>query len=263
MASISRDANGRRTIQFVAADGKRKSIRLGKVSQRVAEEIRVRVETLSASAIAGLSWDTETAKWVAGLAPVLANKLAAVGIIPKHQDRHKPILKQFLDAYIAGRTDVKPGTTTNLRIGAARLLEYFGTNRELAAITAGDCDDWLLWLKERYAGPTVGKSVKWGKQFFRAAVRKKLIPENPFDDVKPPSMANEAREFFVDRETAYKVLAAAPDAEWRLLFALSRFGGLRCPSEHLALEWADVDWERGRLLAHSPKTEHHEGKSER
>ena len=39
-----------------------------------------------------------------------------------------------------------------------------------------------------------------------------------------------------------------------MLFALSRFGGLRCPSEHLALTWPDVDWERDRFRVDSPKT---------
>jgi hypothetical protein len=56
---------------------------------------------------------------------------------------------------------------------------------------------------------------------------------------------------------------ACPNAEWRLLFALSRSGGLRCPSEHFALTWADVDWGRGRFLVRSTKTEHHDGKGER
>ena len=56
-----------------------------------------------------------------------------------------------------------------------------------------------------------------------------------------------------------QVLDACPDAQWRLLFALSRFGGLRCPSEHLGLRWGDVDWERNRITVHSPKTEHHAG----
>jgi integrase len=45
--------------------------------------------------------------------------------------------------------------------------------------------------------------------------------------------------------------------------ALSRFGGLRCPSEHLTLEWADLDWEKNRFRVHSPKTEHLEGGGER
>jgi integrase len=55
------------------------------------------------------------------------------------------------------------------------------------------------------------------------------------------------------------VIAACPDAEWRLIFALSRYGGLRCPSEHLALRWGDIDWERNRMRVPSPKTEHHPG----
>ena len=45
------------------------------------------------------------------------------------------------------------------------------------------------------------------------------------------------------RDEAEKVLKACPDAQWKLLFALSRYGGLRCPSEHLALTWGDIDLE--------------------
>ena len=43
----------------------------------------------------------------------------------------------------------------------------------------------------------------------------------------------------------------------RSAVVLSRFGGLRCPSEHMALRWEDVDWERNRVTVRSPKTEHH------
>ena len=44
-----------------------------------------------------------------------------------------------------------------------------------------------------------------------------------------------------------------------MLFALGRYGGLRCPSEHLSLRWGDVDWEHDRITVRSPKTEHHAG----
>jgi len=50
------------------------------------------------------------------------------------------------------------------------------------------------------------------------------------------------------------LLDACPDGEWRLIVALARYGGLRTPSEHLALTWADTDWERERFLVRSPKT---------
>ncbi len=54
-------------------------------------------------------------------------------------------------------------------------------------------------------------------------------------------------------------MESCPDAQWRLIFALARFGGLRCPSEVLALTWDDVNWERNRIRVPSPKTEHNEG----
>ncbi len=81
------------------------------------------------------------------------------------------------------------------------------------------------------------------KQFFEAAVDKELIPKNPFHKMKGLSVrGNKAKEFYVSREIADRVIDACPDAQWRLLFALSRYGGLRCPSEHLGLRWGDIDY---------------------
>jgi hypothetical protein len=67
----------------------------------------------------------------------------------------------------------------------------------------------------------------------------------------------------VREDVAQKILEKCPDTEWKLIFALSRFGGLRCPSETLSLRWNDIDFEKGRMRVHSPKTEHHEGKESR
>lgn len=55
---------------------------------------------------------------------------------------------------------------------------------------------------------------------------------------------------------AGKVLAACPDSEWRLIFALCRFGGLRCPSEVLNLTWDAVLWDQSKIRVASPKAEH-------
>ncbi len=103
----------------------------------------------------------------------------------------------------------------------------------------------------------------YARQIFRWAGRRGLAQTNPFAELKAGAQVNPARAVFVSRETIARVLDAAPDAEWRLLIALSRFGGLRVPSEALALRWSDVDWEHNRLTVRSPKTEHHEGKAER
>src|SRR5262245_14371548 len=145
MASITTGPNGRRTIQFVAADGKRKSVRLGKVSQRIAEVVKVKVEALNGAAITGLPIDGETAQWVAKLGDELAGKLAAVGLIAR---RASAVLGAFTREYVDRRTDIKPRTRINLLAARARLVEVFGADRPLGSITPGDADNWLLWLKE-------------------------------------------------------------------------------------------------------------------
>lgn len=82
MASISRQPNGHRTIQFVGADRKRRSIRLGKIDAKQAERIRLMVESLVSASITGFSIDGDVSRWVAGLDDSLHDKLAGVGLIP-------------------------------------------------------------------------------------------------------------------------------------------------------------------------------------
>ena len=76
---------------------------------------------------------------------------------------------------------------------------------------------------------------------------------------------NRDKDYFVtDGEVAKGCRRPAPDAEWKLVVARARYGGLRCPSEVLAFSVrGDVDWKRLRITVDSPKTEHHEGKAER
>src|SRR5262245_43825057 len=126
MASITTGARGCQTIQFVAGDGKRRSIRLGKVAMRQAEAIKFRVEALNASLISKCSLDSDTAAWVAGIGDDLAAKLAAVGLISK---RASALLGDFLAGYIDRRTDVKPRTRINLEACQTRLVEFFGKDR--------------------------------------------------------------------------------------------------------------------------------------
>jgi integrase len=67
----------------------------------------------------------------------------------------------------------------------------------------------------------------------------------------------------VTTEEIEKIIAVCPNDEWRLLFGIARYAGLRIPSETQGLTWADVDFEKARLTVHSPKTERHEGHEQR
>jgi integrase len=257
MASIA-DDGGLFRILYTAPDGGRRAIRLGRVTKRQAEAFRARLESVIASRSTGYA-DPEDARWLAGLDDRAHAKLVAAGLASPRLAVGATTLGPFVDAYMAGRTDVKGSTKICMGQARRRLVEFFGPARPLANITEGDAEEYARWLAERVSTNTARRLAGRAKQFFRFAVRKKAIPSNPFDDLKTNVGSNPERVHYITRDVATTVLAACPDAEWRLLFALSRYGGLRCPSEHLLLRWADVDWARGRMLVRSPKTEHHEG----
>ena len=257
MASVNNESNGRKTIQFVGGDGKRRSIRLGKVSKRHAESVKLKVEDLAASALTGHAPSDETSRWVASLDQTMNDKLVAVGLA---QRRARATLAAFIDDYITSRRDVKESTRTVLRRVRRYLVEYFGERKPLRDITPGAADKWRLSLLGKgLADNTIRRSSGVAKQFFTAAVRQHLIAENPFADLVAAVKANASRFYFVTREETNKVLDACPDTEWKLLFALARYAGLRVPSEVLRLRWSDIDWEGSRFVVTSPKTEHHEG----
>ena len=58
MAIISKDDGGKRRILFVGPDKKRRTIRLGKVSQRAAEAVKFRIEQLLAAKLTGHAIET-------------------------------------------------------------------------------------------------------------------------------------------------------------------------------------------------------------
>ena len=270
MASISTDAKGNRKIQFINGDGKRKSVYLGKILKADAKEICSKIEAILAALLSRRSLASEVAEWVGNVPDVLADKLAGVGLIAPRAKRQEDATKlgEFIDAYLVSRTDIKPRTRINFMQVRRDLVARFGEDKPLRDVTPGDADEWRRWLlsreKNKLGENTIRRHCGRAKQLFRAALRKRLIAENPFADMKGCAVqANKSREHFVSRDVAAQVIAACPDNEWRLIFVLARFGGLRTPSETLLLRWADVDWERGRLLIRSPKTEHHEGKNSR
>jgi integrase len=258
VASLSH-SNGRYTVQFVDVNDKRKSVRLGSVPKRTAEAIKLRVEALLNAKITNTPVDRDTATWVTGIGADLADKLAGAGLIAARSSR---LLGEFVEDFIAGRTDVKGTTRDSMQYTAARLVSYFGADRPLASITPADLDRWAIHLQGIYAPATVGRTVKRARQIFTQAVRAKLIPESPVVGVQAPAQHNPERMRFIDRDTIGKVMDVA-DREWRLIIALARYGGIRIPSELEPLRLADIDFERGRLCVSSPKTAGHAGKGER
>ena len=267
MGGSIRGRRRRRIVQFAGQDGKRETLSLGMVTKETWDTVRRHVRALANAVYYGSPVAQETAAWLSEIDTGLLDRLDAKGVLPvgyRALKRERATLGAFLESYISGRTDIKPSTRCNLEQVRRNLVEHFGAARELGSITPGEADQFRVDLLRKLGENTVRRNCGRARLFFRAALRGRLIQENPFADMKGCAVKAVASRFvFVTREVAAKVLAACPNAQWRLLFALSRFGGLRCPSEHLGLRWADVDWTGNRITVHSPKTEHHEGKESR
>lgn len=121
----------------------------------------------------------------------------------------------------------------------------------------------LYLIDNDMAEATVCKHCGFAKHFFADAIDRRVIAENPFAKIPSSPIGNPKRSYHVSRDEAAKVLEACPDADWRCIFSLVRFGGLRCPSEVMRLRWEDVLWDRDRMIVHSPKTERHESRENR
>jgi integrase len=60
---------------------------------------------------------------------------------------------------------------------------------------------------------------------------------------------------FVPRQVVDKLMKKA-NPVWRVIIGLSRYGGLRTPSEMLSLRWSDIDWEQNGMSVPEPRVAH-------
>jgi hypothetical protein len=147
MASVIKDPGGRRRIQFVGRDNKRKTIRLGKITHEAALGVKVHVERLVQASVTAQPLDKKTAGWVAELDSVLHTKLAIVGLVQVREEVGQATLKLFLDAYVAKRSDVKDSTATVYGHTHRCLVNFFGAEKPLREINLADADDWRIYLQ--------------------------------------------------------------------------------------------------------------------
>lgn len=181
-------------------------------------------------------------------------------------------LAELLERFEAAAV-VKASTRAAYKQTTDSLRAHLGAETPLASITPAHADKWRKAIGEpvtvkgddgkvttkQLAPATVAKRVHVARAIFKRAVRWGLIASSPFADLRAGSQSNPDRSYYVDAESIRAILEVCPDDQWRAVVALSRFAGLRCPSEIVALRWGDVNWERGRMMVRSPKTAGHEG----
>lgn len=279
MASLIQCPGGRWRIEFTGADRKRKTLRIGKRTRRAAELIRAHVEHLVGSAIWGRALPPDTSAWAQqSVDRILRPRLERLGLIEQRSEARQArvVLGELVDVVMRSRSDVCERTHTNWRLVKANLVAYFGARCDIASITAGAAQDFKAWLHtaakrigvktDQPAGlsrNTVGRRLNICIQIFDSAIGRELVQKNPFRGLGMAVKANPARRFYVTPEIAARVLEACPTLQWKLLFALARYAGLRTPSESLALRWSGIDFARSRMIVPCIKTSRLEGRAER
>jgi integrase len=169
-------------------------------------------------------------------------------------------LGDYLERYIASRTDLRPKTLELHKLTKKYLLAYFGADVRIDKINRAMASDWRVALAKgeltktpRPAEATICQYIRNAKVMFNHAVRDDLVLYNPFDRLKGNTSEPDKKWKYVTREELHQLLEACPSISWRLLLALCRIGGLR-QGEALSLLWSDIDWEARRLDVMAEKT---------
>ncbi len=272
MASLSLQKGNRPgyRLMFYSLEKRKCSIWLGPIPEADALEWKKHVEHLLHDVLKhGDLPSKATSHWLRSLPDSEYEKLSKQGLVESREKLKsaKLTLWDWCETYIAERSDIKSSTKLTFEKTRDSLIAHFGKKKLLREIRPEDAKRWRIWMltqgnrrdKETKAmeEATVRRRCGIVKQFFKEAVERKLIESNPFAKLVSTSMANSKRQFFVTREMIDACIEKCPDDEWKLILALTRFGGLRCPSELTRLEWRDVDLPNGRMIIHASKTEHH------
>jgi hypothetical protein len=228
MASIS-NSHGLFTI-YLKDRRSAGPIRLGRVGRRTAETIRDHINALEVAKRTDTTAPGRTLTWLEAIADDLHLRLSNARLVSP-RTRERLLLGTYFDGYIARRTDLKGSTRAALRQPRNAAIGYFGADRDMASVTLGDAEDFQRAMLEKLARATVAMYIKKLRQLWSDAMKRKLLTENPWKGVKAGSMANKSREVYVTRDDIDQVIDHVPDLEWKLLFALARYAGLRVPSE--------------------------------
>jgi len=241
-------------LQFTYND-KKHTIRTKLTSKRNMEQFQRHYDDMLRCRISGSVFENSTAEWLANLPDNIRRKFERLELVASRERREVPNLGDWLSEYINKRKDVEQGTILTYHKTENNLNEFFSPNKRLDEITKLDAKQFIQNLRmQKKAEDTVNRRGRMACQFFKAAVEAEIIKKNPFSGMKLGNINNETRQRFIEEDIINRILEFCPSAEWRLIVVLCRWGGLRCPTEVIGLQWKDIDWNKGRMIIHSPKT---------
>ncbi len=123
----------------------------------------------------------------------------------------------------------------------------------LADLVPSECEQWHEWLLTKLASSTAGQHLRRMRQLLKVAAKDRLIAVNPMEGIRTSGTQDRSKNAYVSETDTQAILKACECKQWRVIIALSRIAGLRCPSEVFALRWSDIHWDLGTFTVTSSK----------
>ena len=208
MASVVNDPGGRRRILFVAPDGSRKTIRVGKCDRKTAEAVAGRVEALLAAKIGGQPVPRDTAVWLASIGPKLRDRLAAVGLV---EPVNRLTVCEFFTGWLTSKKEAgfKPTSVRAWGQTVDELVKHFG-ERPLTGLAHADGEAFRAAMQARgLRTTTIHKRLGHARQMLEDAVRLGHVAANPWKHVRQRAGDPSERRAYVaveDVERHYRIL---------------------------------------------------------
>jgi integrase len=255
LASLVKRKTGEYVVKYYDDNGPQ-TLYIGRTQKRLAEEIHRHAERLIEAKRANVAMPPETAAWAGGVDDKMRKKLERLGLIRAGLGSRRLALSAFMASYIEERKlDCSHYTIRNLSQARDKLNAYFGTAREISSITTEEAKAFRVHLVKvgGLARNAVSTHCRKAKQFFDEAIERGHATVNPFAKMKDmQEIRNEERHRFMTPEQSARVLAACPCDEWRAIFCLARFGGMR-RVEIVELQWEDIDWKKNLIRLRGAK----------
>lgn len=237
MSSLTHERGARHgyRLRVYTANGRR-SIWLGDLSKADAVASQRHIDEVLAAQTAGLPIPRQTQRWLQTLSISLCSK-----VLPLLGSAKTVV--SMIDQFIDMKSKrVEAATISSIETSLSHLRDH--------------CASMLVQGVERHhldsivseltvADSTKGKIAKDWRAFFSWCIANNAATHNPADHLSTSVPA--AKKNFIERTTIDRVIAATDDPHFAAVLALSRYGGLRIPSEVYPLTPTDIGTDRLRV----------------
>lgn len=248
--SIRFTRNGRRRVLTMESTYKRADV----------EEVASAIDDVLTAEKLGESVKRRTKVFFENAPPAILEKLIAVGVVAAR--RHLTFGEVLLRYMERIQETSKPNTVSTYNTLVRVFAECIDVDVAVNLIGDEEVATAVDYFRSQYSPLTAKLYVAQARTIWNWFIREGYCETNVWKNVRLHGQKIQGRDFEIPEEWTPHILNACPNQQWRVLYVLWRYGGLR-RNEPLSLTWSDVNWERRRLCVHCTKTERFEGRDTR